>query len=115
MAETIAMTGIDRDRAFWSQILLANACQNFMFQWWQSLSGRARNSQCREILPVVVLWQITLIQDNNFVRIGGRPVKLRKLSRVEMRRLRHVAISDVQAQISQLQRFLCARDCFNLQ
>src|SRR5213079_2349332 len=101
------MTNINRDRALWSQIMLANAYQNFLFQLWQSVSGYARNSQCREILPVIVLQQIALIQDNNFVRIGRRSV--------EMRRLRRIAISDVQAQISQLQRFLCARDSFSLQ
>src|SRR4029079_17447169 len=101
------MTSINRDRTFRSQILLANACQNLLFQLRQSVSGRARNSQCREILPALVLPQIALVQDNNFVWIVRRPV--------EMRWLPHVAISDVQAQISQLQRFLCARDSFTLQ
>ena len=65
------MTSINRDRAFRSQILLANACQNFLFQLWQSVSGHARNSQCRKILPVFVLGQIALVQDNNFVRIAS--------------------------------------------
>ena len=44
------MTSINRDRVFRSQILLANACQNFLFQLRQSVFGHARNSQCREIL-----------------------------------------------------------------
>jgi hypothetical protein len=64
-AETIAMTSINRDRAFRSQILLANACQNFLFQLRQSVFGHARNSQCREILPVLssgksLLFKITI-------------------------------------------------------
>src|SRR5215831_10598058 len=98
--EAIAMTSINRDRALRSQILLANASQNFLFQLWHSVSSHARNSQCREILPVIVLGQIALIQDNNFVRIAHRSV--------EMHGLRRIAISDVQAQISELQRLLCA-------
>ena len=53
------MTSINRDRALWSQILLANMCQNFFFQLRQALFGYARNSQCREIFPVFVLGQIT--------------------------------------------------------
>ena len=101
------MTSINRDRALWSQILLVNACQNFLFQLWQSVFRHARNSQCREILPVLVLGQITLIQDNNFVRIACRSV--------EMRRLRRIAVGNVKPQISQLQRFLCALDSRTLQ
>src|SRR6266540_5938666 len=86
---------------------MADACQNFLFQLWQSVSSDARNPQRREILPVIVLGQIALIQDNDFIRIARRSV--------EMRRLRRIAISDVQPQISQLQRLLCALDSRTLQ
>src|SRR4026208_2224934 len=101
------MTSINRDRALLSHILVANACQNFLFQLWQSVFGYARNSQGWKVLPVLVLGQIALIQDNDFIQIARRSIELRKFSRVEMRRLRRIAVSDLQAQISQLQRFLC--------
>src|ERR1051325_8729857 len=104
------MPRVDRDRALRSQILLANACKNLLFELRQSVATRARNSNGWEILPVVVLRQIALVQDNDFVRFARCLLELRKLSRVEMHRPRHIAISNVQAQISDLQRFLCTLD-----
>src|SRR5262249_3304076 len=116
-AQAIAMASIDRDCAFRSEILLPDARQNLLLQFRQAVAGQARNTQSRKIFPVAVLGQITLVQNNYLVRVarlrrsslrsgyGGvrgysgqvGPVKLRKLSRVKMRRLWRVAICDVKS------------------
>src|ERR1700737_1985605 len=43
--QTIAMTSIDRDGAFRSEILLGDVVKNFLFELRQTLSGRAGNAK----------------------------------------------------------------------
>src|SRR5437660_7186126 len=69
-AQAIAMASIDRDCAFWSEILLPDARQNFGLQFRQAFARQARDPQSWKIFPVVVLRQITLVQNNYLVQVA---------------------------------------------
>ena len=64
------MASIDRDCAFWSEILLPDARENFALQFRQAFAGQARNPQRRKIFPALLLRQITLVQNNYLVQVA---------------------------------------------
>src|ERR1700719_670533 len=105
--QTLAMTRIDRYSAFRTQILFHDAGEHFVLEFAQTFPRRARNPQAIEIFPVAVLRQIAFVQHNDLVAVTGAIFK--------MRRLRRIAIRDVQKQIGRLQRFFRARDSFALE
>src|SRR6266480_4520413 len=54
-AQAIAMASVDRDRAFWSEILLSYPRENFGLQFRQAFARQARNPPRRKTFPVLVL------------------------------------------------------------
>ena len=99
--QTIAMTSIDRDGAFRSEILLGDVAENFLFELRQTLSGRAGNAKGGYIFPIFMFGQVAFIQQHDLGAV--------RRTRFKIRRLRRVTIGDVQTQVCRLQRLFRAR------
>ena len=98
------MPSIDRDSVFRPQLFLADPEKNFILKTGYSFAGHARNSQRFRIFPIVVLGQITFVQDNDFIPVN--------VALLKVRRTRSIMIGNVQTQISVVQRTLGPRDSF---
>ena len=106
--QTIAMAGIDRDRALRAQISCADRLDNFLFQSAQPVFCQAGNPQRVVILPIGMFRQIALVQEHD--RLVG-PSRVQQSPAVSARCDRRCAGADRRSEeISPCGRSLRARD-----